>query len=152
VRKNKDGSAAEPLPCEINMLKKEAEELRKRLSSISWMMRLASQRIARRANKEDDVDGRFFAEPFECRRMESTDDLGSDWVSKRKAGSRISWRHFVDTKSLETYSAPTRWADLAHILSSFPAATARPMPSTLAPMEGEIHSFLFPFFCCFALS
>ena len=27
-----------------------------------------------------------------------------------------------------------------------------PMPSTLTPMEGEIHRFLFPFFCCFALS
>ena len=76
-RKNSDGSAAEPLPCEINLMKMKAEEYRRRFSSISWMMRLASQRIARRANREDDVDGKFFAKPFECRRIESTDDLCS---------------------------------------------------------------------------
>ena len=45
-------------------------EYRRRLSNISWMMRLACQRIAVRANKEDDVDGRFFKR-FDCQRLKT---------------------------------------------------------------------------------
>ena len=74
-RKNADGSVPNPLPCEIGLLLQDVDEYRSRLSDISWMMRLACQPIARRANQEDDVDGRFFAKRFDCERLETSADL-----------------------------------------------------------------------------
>jgi hypothetical protein len=74
-RRNEDGSAAEPKPCEIGLYRQNADEYRKRLSDISWMMRLACQPIARRANREDNMDGRFFAKRFDCQRLQSLADV-----------------------------------------------------------------------------
>ena len=74
-RKNKDGSIPDPKPCEFNLLLQKVDEYRTRLSDISWMMRLACQPIARRANQEDDVDGRFFAKRFDCERLETPADV-----------------------------------------------------------------------------
>jgi REP element-mobilizing transposase RayT len=74
-RKNADGSAAEPTEPELLHFEQRAEEYRKRLSDISWVMRLLCQPIARRANREDDVDGRFFAKRFECNRLETEADI-----------------------------------------------------------------------------
>ena len=50
-------------------------EYRKRLSCISWFMRLLCQPIARRANHESDVTGRFFAHRFGCERILDTAGL-----------------------------------------------------------------------------
>jgi predicted DNA-binding ribbon-helix-helix protein len=75
LRKNNDGSAAEPKRCEIGLLLQDVDEYRTRLSDISWMMRLACQPIARRANQEDEVDGRFFAKRFDCARLETCADI-----------------------------------------------------------------------------
>ena len=44
-------------------------EYRQRLSDISWFMRLLCQPIARRANEESNVTGRFFAHRFKCQRL-----------------------------------------------------------------------------------
>ena len=63
-RRNEDGSAAEPTKKDLKKLKRRVDDYRRRLSDISWIMRLAQQRVARRANKEDGVRGRFFAERF----------------------------------------------------------------------------------------
>jgi len=75
LRREDDGSVPEPKPCEIGLLMQHVDDYRARLSSISWMMRLACQPIARRANAEDNVDGRFFAKRFDCTRLESEADL-----------------------------------------------------------------------------
>jgi len=75
LRKNEDGSVPDPKPCELGLLLPGVEEYRRRLSDISWMMRLACQTIARRANREDDVDGRFFAKRFDCKRLETCADV-----------------------------------------------------------------------------
>ncbi len=75
ARRNEDGSIPDPKPCEIGLYLQQADEFRKRLSDISWMMRLACQPIARRANREDDVDGRFFAKRFDCERLETWEDV-----------------------------------------------------------------------------
>jgi hypothetical protein len=39
------------------------------------MMRLACQTIARRANREDNVRGRFFAGRFDCNKLETAEDV-----------------------------------------------------------------------------
>ena len=56
-RKNDDGSAAEPKSCELARFLENIDEYGRRLADISWLMRLACQTIALRANHEDDVDG-----------------------------------------------------------------------------------------------
>jgi hypothetical protein len=68
-RKNKDGTPAEPTEFEINSWANDAErvtELRLRLSSVSWFMRFVAGDIAKRANKDDDVTGRFWEGRFKC--------------------------------------------------------------------------------------
>jgi hypothetical protein len=75
LRRNEDGSIPDPKPCEIGLLLPQVAEYRRRLSDISWMMRLACQPIAVRANREDGVDGRFFAKRFDCKRLQSEVDI-----------------------------------------------------------------------------
>lgn len=75
MRKNVDGSIPDPKPCELGLLLPDVDEYRSRLSDISWMMRLACQTVAVRANREDDVDGRFFAKRFECAKLETSADV-----------------------------------------------------------------------------
>jgi hypothetical protein len=74
-RRNDDDSVPEPKACEIGLLLDHVDEYRRRLSDISWMMRLACQPIARRANQEDGVDGRFFAKRFDCDRLKTWADV-----------------------------------------------------------------------------
>lgn len=71
-RRNPDRSVPEPLPCELNLWLSDPEqmtELRSRLSDISWLLRLFSQNLARRANAEDEVTGKFFESRFDCDRI-----------------------------------------------------------------------------------
>jgi hypothetical protein len=68
-RRNEKGEAAEPLACELNQWLDDPEqmvELRERLSSISWFMRLLCQKVARMANDEDGVRGKFWNFPPYC--------------------------------------------------------------------------------------
>lgn len=77
-RKDPDGSPAEPTPLELKMLQSDPQRLadvRQRLSDISWFMRLLTQPVARKANREDGVTGRFFAERFGCEPIESLAQL-----------------------------------------------------------------------------
>ena len=69
TRRDERGDAAEPLPCELKLWLDDAEkmtELRSRLSSISWFMRLLCQKIARMANDEDHARGKFWSERFKA--------------------------------------------------------------------------------------
>ncbi len=47
--------------------KKRIQQMRRRLSNISWFMRILCENIARRANAEDECTGRFFETRFKCR-------------------------------------------------------------------------------------
>ncbi len=70
-----------PIPPTINQIDAEIQdperiaELRHRLSDISWWMRLLSQRIASRANREDGQTGRFFQGRFKSVRLESEEAI-----------------------------------------------------------------------------
>ncbi len=52
--------------------RKKIKELRRRLSDVSWFMAILCENIARRANKEDGLSGRFWETRFKCR--ECTND------------------------------------------------------------------------------
>lgn len=69
-RRKPNGKPALPSKAELARLNGMVDELRERLSNISWMMRLALQRVAQRANIEDGAEGRFFAKRFDCERLE----------------------------------------------------------------------------------
>jgi hypothetical protein len=47
--------------------KKQIETLRRRLTSVSWFMGFLNENVARRANREDGVRGRFWENRFHCR-------------------------------------------------------------------------------------
>lgn len=65
-RRNRDGSPAEPAETDLNHLQGHVQELRLRLSSVSWFMRCTSEVIARMANAEDECTGRFWEGRFKA--------------------------------------------------------------------------------------
>jgi hypothetical protein len=67
IRRCADSKPLPPTEAEINLIANcpvKCQEMRKRLSSISWWMRLLCQRVAQRANHEEKERGRFFQDRF----------------------------------------------------------------------------------------
>lgn len=67
LRKSDDGQPAEPTDRERDAICNDAQrvlKLRRRLSDISWLMRMATEPVARRANREDEATGRFWQGRF----------------------------------------------------------------------------------------
>ena len=63
-----------PSQQKIQMLlrnKKKIAKLRRRLSSVSWLMGVLCENIARRANREEERKGKFWESRFQCRRCDS---------------------------------------------------------------------------------
>jgi hypothetical protein len=72
TRKRKDGTPEEPSRLEIKAIMHDAArvaEIRRRLSDISWWMRLLCQRIGTRANREDGESGKFWQSRFQAVRI-----------------------------------------------------------------------------------
>ena len=71
-RRDENSKPAEISHVELQAMladKLKVAEHRRRLSDISWLMRMLCQPVARRANRESDVTGRFFAHRFGCERI-----------------------------------------------------------------------------------
>jgi REP element-mobilizing transposase RayT len=69
VYNRKKDTLKRPAEEQVSALADDAEriaELRKRLSSLSWFMGRLNEYIARAANKEDNVKGRFWESRFRC--------------------------------------------------------------------------------------
>jgi len=72
VRKSADGGAAEPSDPELNSIRFDNDKLktiRGRLSDISWWMRLLCQRIAQKANFEEEMSGKFWQSRYRAVRL-----------------------------------------------------------------------------------
>ncbi|MFT7640980.1 MAG: hypothetical protein ACI9G1_002724, partial [Pirellulaceae bacterium] len=70
-----DGNLRVPSAAEVKIemalaTKEKMVQYRTRLHSISWFMKQLNEYMARRANHEDNVTGRFWEGPFKCRRLE----------------------------------------------------------------------------------
>ena len=71
-RKDANGGPEEPNDFELNSIRNNAEqlaEIRSRLSDISWWMRLLSQNIAQRSNRDESETGRFWQGRFKAVRI-----------------------------------------------------------------------------------
>lgn len=71
-RKRKDGTPQDPSEPELNSIRGDPvklAEIRRRLSDISWWMRLMCQRIAQRANAEDGELGKFWQSRYRAVRL-----------------------------------------------------------------------------------
>ena len=71
-RRDANGKPAEPMESEVNHIRNDKARLkiiRSRLSDVSWWMRLLSQNIAQRANKEDLEVGKFWQARYRAVRL-----------------------------------------------------------------------------------
>ena len=67
-----DGGAAEPSEPELNSIRFDTDKvktIRSRLSDVSWWMRLLCQRIAQRANREEEIPGKFWQNRYRAVRL-----------------------------------------------------------------------------------
>lgn len=72
VQKDESGRAIEPTDAELNSIRNDKlslAQIRRRLSDISWWMRLFCQNIAQRANLEERETGKFFQARFKATRL-----------------------------------------------------------------------------------
>ena len=71
-RKGADGGPLEPNEAELNSIRTDPDKLkaiRLRLSDISWWMRLMCQKIAQRANAEEELSGNFWEDRYRAVRI-----------------------------------------------------------------------------------
>jgi len=72
------GKDSEPTEADLNSIRNcpvKLAQARERLSSVSWWMRLLNQRIAQRANREDETPGRFWQDRFRAIRLIDEESL-----------------------------------------------------------------------------
>jgi hypothetical protein len=88
-RKHLDGTPKEPTLSELNAIlrkPKKVQELRLRLSDISWWMRLIGQRIGMSANLEDNAQGKFGEAPYRSAKLTRLCSDKVDRCLERRSG------------------------------------------------------------------
>ena len=71
-RRDADRNPKEPKESELNAIRNKpskVKEIRSRLSDISWWMRLLSQKVAQRANRDDEEVGKFWQARYRAVRL-----------------------------------------------------------------------------------
>lgn len=66
------GKPSRPTEAELDTIRRNPDklaEIRRRLSDISWWMRLLNQRVAQRANREEEETGRFWQDRYRAIRL-----------------------------------------------------------------------------------
>ncbi|MFG0262973.1 MAG: transposase [Novipirellula sp. JB048] len=124
-RRGADGAPLPPTEPEIESIAgchDKCAEIRKRLSSISWWMRLLCQRVAMRANREDQESGHFFQARFHATRIADEASL-------------LACAAYVDLNPIRAAIAETlEQSDHTSVQRRIQAITAGPDP---APEAGE---------------
>lgn len=77
-KRRRKGKPAKPTKAEMNAIRNNPDrvaEIRERLSSVSWWMRLINQRVAQRANREDGESGHFWQGRYRATRLIDEESL-----------------------------------------------------------------------------
>ena len=104
------------------------EAWRSRLYDISWFMRMLNEDIARRANKEDEVTGRFWEGRFKCQPLLDTHSLITCMAYVDLNHVRAGITRCLDT---EVHSSISRR------LAKAEASPATPVPNGLVPFDDQ---------------
>jgi hypothetical protein len=139
-RTGKAGAAKEPTEPELNSIvsnKDLIKELRLRLSDISWWMRLVCQRIAQRANNEENETGKFWQGRFKSVRLLDEEAIlaGAAYVDLNPIRAAIA-----ETLELSEHTSVQRRiealrASLALVSDDSDGSAQSPPDAFLAPLE-----------------
>lgn len=143
-RHDQDGLPAEPTEAEINSIAGCAErlaEVRSRLSNFSWWMRLLCQRIAIRANREDEQSGHFFQGRYKATKLFDEASLLACAAYVDLNPIRAAIAETIEASDYTSIQRRVREAGLcapggSSCLSQQPAAEARRQPLRTDPGTG----------------
>ena len=133
-RKKNNRSAEEPNEFELNSIRNDATKLatiRKRLSDVSWWMRLLCQNIGTRANQEDKQVGKFFQGRFRAVRILDEETLlaCAAYVDLNPIRAAMA-----ETIELSDYTSAQRRVQALQQLASASRSPAKKVDSYLAPL------------------
>jgi len=111
-------------------------ELRKRLCSLSWFMARLNEHIARAANKEDDVKGRFWESRFKCQALVDCAAVAAAMVYVDLNVIRAGIAATPEDSDFTSIQERIRsWQNENMIQGSVPADSSSNLPSS--SLEGE---------------